>query len=304
MTSRMIPKENLKYELSSKDAFVDSIQLGEEVTVDCEIACNGELVASMDRTITLGDFKYPFFNPLVGPIEIKNAKAGQVLCVKIKAIDVNEIGFTGLMPHSGLFPDWIWDRKPEFTQFKRVRVADGKIQWDEKRSIPTAPMIGVIAVAPAFGSTLSVDLGEYGGNLDVQEIAPGATVYLPVNHDGGYLYVGDCHARQGDGEVAGFGAIDIGAKVTLSVDVKDRPKRMTWPRFENETHIGAIGCSRTLEDGMRVAYREIIYWLADEYGFTEAEAYLLLGTVAEGRATQIMNPKTTYICKVRKDLIK
>ena len=54
---------------------------------------------------------------------------------------------------------------------------------------------------------------------------------------------------------------------------------------------------------MRVAYREMIFWLADDYGFSEPDAYMLLSSIAEGRATQIMNPKSTYVCKVRKDFI-
>ena len=33
--------------------------------------------------------------------------------------------------------------------------------------------------------------------------APGAVIYLPVNADGALLYVGDCHAVQGDGELCG-----------------------------------------------------------------------------------------------------
>ena len=39
--------------------------------------------------------------------------------------------------------------------------------------------------------------GDFGGNMDAQEIRPGATVYLPIFHDGAYFYFGDGHARQG-----------------------------------------------------------------------------------------------------------
>jgi len=304
MSPRIIKKDNLKYQMTSGDAYVDKISSGEDVTIECEIAYNGGLVTSLDSVVTPDDFRFPYFNPLTGPIEVKGAKAGQMLCVEIKSIQLDEFGLTGLLPHSGLFQDWIFQRQPEFTKFKPIRVSDDVIHWDERRKIPTEPMVGVIGVAPAFGSILSIDNGEHGGNIDVQEVAPGCTVYLPINVDGAYLYVGDCHARQGDGEVCGVGAIDIGARVTLAVEVKERPSRMVWPRFENDTHIGVIGLGRPLEDAMRVAYREMIYWLADDYGFSEPDAYMLLSTIAEGRATQIMNPKSTYVCKVRKEFIK
>lgn len=304
MTSKTIKKENLKYLLSANDDYVAQIAPGEEATVECEIAYNGGLVTSLDVKLSPEDFRYPYFNPLTGPIEVKGAKAGQMLCVDIKSIELEELGLTGLLPHSGLFQEWILARQPEFHGLKPVRVSDGVIHWDERRTIPIAPMVGVIGVAPAFGSILSIDNGEHGGNIDVQEMGPGCRVYLPVNVDGGYLYIGDCHARQGDGEVCGVGAIDIGARVTIAVEVKDKPSRMVFPRFEDATHIGTIGLGRSLEDGMRIACREMIYWMADEYGFTEPDAYMLLSSVAEARATQVMNPKSTYICKVRKDFIK
>ncbi|MEI5680758.1 acetamidase/formamidase family protein [Mesorhizobium sp. CCNWLW179-1] len=304
MGSKLIKKENLKYQLTANDECVGQIVPGEDVTIECEIAYNGGLVTSLDSVLRPEDFKYPFFNPLTGPIEVKGAKAGQMLCIKIKSMELDEFGLTGLAANSGLFQEWIFQRQPHFERYKPVRVSDGVIHWDEHRNIPIAPMAGVIGVAPAYGSILSLDNGEHGGNIDVQEMGPGCTVYLPVNVDGAYLYIGDCHARQGDGEVCGMGAIDIGARITLSVETRDRPARMTWPRFENDTHIGTVGLGRPLEDAMRVAYREMIYWLADEYNFSEADAYMLLSTIAEGRATQIMNPKSTFICKVEKSIIR
>jgi amidase len=54
---------------------------------------------------------------------------------------------------------------------------------------------------------------------------------------------------------------------------------------------------------MRIAFEEMVYWLADERGFTEAEAYLFLGQIAEARCTQVVNPKYTYNCKVAKTLL-
>ena len=55
---------------------------------------------------------------------------------------------------------------------------------------------------------------------------------------------------------------------------------------------------------MRIAFEQMVYWLADEYGFTEETAYLFLGQIAEARCTQVVNPKYTYICKVPKALLR
>jgi acetamidase/formamidase len=73
---------------------------------------------------------------------------------------------------------------------------------------------------------------------------------------------------------------------------------MRWPRLETESHIGAVGCARPLEDAFRIAVRELVAWMQADYGMTLEEAVLLLGQVAEARATQIVNPKYTYIVKI------
>jgi acetamidase/formamidase len=84
------------------------------------------------------------------------------------------------------------------------------------------------------------------------------------------------------------------------VAVRDKPARMTWPRIENDAYIATVGCARPLEDAMRIAFEQMVYWLADDYGFSEAEAYIFLAQVAEARCTQMVNPKYSYICKVPK----
>ena len=82
-------------------------------------------------------------------------------------------------------------------------------------------MIGVIGVAPVHGAVLTVDNGTHGGNLDVQEITTGNTVMLRVNADGAHLFLGDCHAIQGDGECNGMGAIEIAATLTVKVSLAE-----------------------------------------------------------------------------------
>jgi len=49
-------------------------------------------------------------------------------------------------------------------------------------------------------------------------LTPGAILYFPVQTRGGLLYVGDCHATQGDGELSGV-AIEQRVIVTLKINV-------------------------------------------------------------------------------------
>jgi formamidase len=56
------------------------------------------------------------------------------------------------------------------------------------------------------------------GHLDVDAARAGAVVVCPVKLPGGGVYVGDMHALQGDGEIAGHTA-DVSGTVTLQVEV-------------------------------------------------------------------------------------
>jgi acetamidase/formamidase len=115
--------------------------------------------------------------------------------------------------------------------------------------------------------------------------------------------MGDCHAMQGDGECNGMGAIEIATVLTVKVSLAKAPPRLNHPRIETATHICTLGCARPLEDAMRIAFEEMVYWMEDEWKIPVPEGYMLLGQIAEARCTQVVNPKYTYICKVNKSLL-
>jgi acetamidase/formamidase len=180
---------------------------------------------------------------------------------------------------------------------------DGNVHWNRHLKLPVKPMIGVAGVAPVHGAVLTVDNGPHGGNLDVQEITTGNSVFFRVNKSGTHLFLGDCHAIQGDGECNGMGAIEIAATLTVKVSLEKAPARLNHPRIETATHICTLGCARPLEDAMRIAFEEMVYWMEEDYKIPAAEGYMLLGQIAEARCTQVVNPKYTYICKVSKSLL-
>ena len=301
--ARLIRKEgNLKYALSATDACIEEIRPGETIEIECEINCNADVITSTASKVSRENVRLPFVNPATGPLRVAGAKPGQMLAVHVHEMDLGPVGYTALWPGIGIFPDWV--RQKEFgIQTRAMEVNNGVVHWSATRKLPVAPMIGVLGVAPVHGAVLTVDNGVHGGNLDVQEICPGNTVMFEVHQDGAALYVGDCHALQGDLECAGMGAVEIPCNVTFSVSLHDKPARMTWPRIETPSHIATLGCARPLEDAARIAFEQMVYWLADDYGFTEADAYLYLAEVAEARCTQMVNPKYTYICKVAKSLL-
>lgn len=112
------------------------------------------------------------------------------------------------------------------------------------------------------------------------------------------MFLGDDHAVQGDGELCGFGAIEVRTFTTIEVDLISRPETMEWPRFKTADHVGAVPCARPLGDAFRLSVEELINWMVEDYGFTQPEALLLLGQVAEARCTQLVAPNYTYVSKI------
>ena len=299
-----VPKAgNIKYALSGDQPFVAKMAPGETAVVECAINANDGTIRAVGQQLTPDDVTFPYVNGATGPIEIVGARKGDMLSVEILDMKLDTLGFTALWPGIGMFPDWV--RNKEFGHQTRVmEVKDGFVHWSEKLKLPVRPMIGVIGVAPVHGAILTVDNGPHGGNMDVQEVTTGSTVMLRVQQDGAHLFLGDCHAIQGDGEANGMGATEIGATLTVRVSLSTAPERLNHPRIETATHICTTGCARPLEDAMRISFQEMIYWMHDDWGIPEPEAYMLLGQIAEARCTQVVNPKYTYICKVPKALLE
>lgn len=296
---QVIRKGDLKYALAATDSFIAEVKPGEVFEVETELNIGGHLITGLDDKLCLSDVTLPFVNPATGPILIRDAKPGDMLTVEVIHVGVHGLGYTALWPGIGIFPDWV--RREEFgIQNRNVRVEDGIVHWSDTLKLEAKPMIGVIGVAPVAGGVLTIDNGTHGGNLDIQEVTNGNKVMFPVFQGGAYLYCGDVHALQGDAECNGMGAIEIRGHLRLRVTLSPAPKRLNWPRIETPTHICTVGCARPLDDALRIAFEEMVYWLEESYGMTAPEAYMLLGQIAEARCTQMVNPKYTYVCKVDK----
>lgn len=162
--------------------------------------------------------------------------------------------------------------------------------------IELQPMLGRVAVAPR-GEEAFAGLwpGDFGGNLDAQEVRPGTTVHLPIFHDGAYFYFGDGHARQGRGEVAGTG-LETSMDVVLRIDLI-RGRTIDWPRLIDDEYIMVAGSARPLIDAFRLAHVELIEWMEEEYGFDRWDAYAVMGQLGESTVANIVDPAYTVIAK-------
>lgn len=245
----------------------------------------------------------PSGNPSSGCIYVEGAQIGDMLRIHIGDIEIDPLGFTSFRGSNGAVPSW-FGPSPLGSLSRIVEIKNGKIAWNEGLQLPVKPMIGLIGVAPRRERIGNNWAGYWGGNMDAQEITSGSTLMLGVHAEGGLLHVGDMHALQGDGEICGSGGIECSGRVRMRVEVSECPKSLYWPRVEDATHISVIAMARPLEDAMRSAIEGLVLWMAEDYGFSRGEAFLLLGQVLEARCTAIVNPTYTYIAKIGKQYLK
>jgi acetamidase/formamidase len=296
-----LPKGDVRFTISSRYEPVAAVAPGARLRIETELNI-GDVLHAVEDVFDASMVRLPYANGATGPVLVDGASPDHALVCDIEQIELVPPGFTALVPGFGPFVDWI--RRRDFGVHARVvDVRDDHVIWDSETRIPIRPMVGVIATAPELDSISTIDNGPHGGNLDVQEMGPGCRVILPIAVDGAYFYLGDCHAVQGDGELCGIGAIEIRTHTTVRLDLIPKPARMTWPRVETDDHIGVVACARPLEDAFRLAVEDLVNWMVDDYGFSTADAVLLLGQVAEARCTQLANPKYTYIAKVAKTFL-
>ncbi|HLQ57351.1 MAG TPA: acetamidase/formamidase family protein [Streptosporangiaceae bacterium] len=227
---------------------------------------------------------------LTGPIEVRGAAPGDVLAVHLAALHPGDWGWTvsaardtPLTRRLGLQqaqPSWLlWD----------IDAAAGTATSNYDHTVAIAPFLGVTGVAwdePGEHSTIP-PRAVAGGNIDCKELVAGSTLYLPVSVPGALLSLGDGHAVQGDGEVAGT-AIECGMITELQLDlISGAPV----PGVHAVTPAGRItfGFSPDLNAAMGDALDAMLGWLQGLYHLDKAAALAVASPVVDLRVTQVAN---------------
>merc|ERR1740136_469895 len=79
-----------------------------------------------------------------------------------------------------------------------------------------------------------------GGNLDNKRIGKGATMFYPVDVEGGLISMGDAHTAQGDSELDG-----TGIETSLTGDFEDWHSVIDFPLGETDTEYIVHGFTET-----------------------------------------------------------
>ena len=102
--------------------------------------------------------------------------------------------------------------------------------------------------------------------MDVPDAAPATRATCPSASPGALFFTGDAHGNQGDGELCGV-ALEIDARGSAATFDLIKGTAIEWPRIESPDELMAVGSARPMEDAARIAYTELIDWLAADYGF-------------------------------------
>ncbi len=248
-------------------------------------------------------------NPQTGPFYIEGAEPGDTLVVHLLRLEPNRTtGYSAslLAPYTAdpafLRLEALREPKSATWQIdkrKGIAYIDPKDFKGRRIELPLRPMLGCVATAPASKAAIPTGYPDnFGGNMDYNGMGAGATLMLPVFEPGALFFLGDGHARQGDGEVVGS-AIETSLDVEFSVDLI-KHKKINWPRLENQDFILVLGSSRALNEALQHATTELMRWLMESYGFDERGASLLMGQGMEYDISNVVDPEFTIAAKMRK----
>ena len=256
---------------------------------------------------------------VTGPVEIQGAKAGDVLKVEIISqqprvpygVISNRHG-KGALP--GEFPE---TKPPEpdadaahadkyHNVFRFCPISEIGGKWyctfraenGKQARIPLHPFNGIMGVAVNTKEKAnSIPPGEYGGNLDLNEmtVGVGAVLYLPVLVDGALFYAADPHFVQADGEVA-LTALEGSLRSTFRLTVLKAgdpalPMKapMKNPFAETRDYWIPIGLNADLNEAMKDATRQTVQFLSEKLGMDRASALAYASAAVDFQVTQVVD---------------
>jgi amidase len=284
-----------KFAFDWRDEPLLRVQRGETFEVETYDAGSGYFKTPADLAIPARrpgfDRSPPHANPIAGPVWVEGAERGDTLVIQIEEILVADYSWIAIGPRRG--PLGESTRWPELSGAYTTKIfrhtpgpsgtlRDGTLHFNDRVSWPITPFVGTLGVAPDREVTTSLDgQGEWGGNLDIRDAAPGNRILLPICHPGGLFYLGDVHASQGDTEFTGTAA-ETQATVRLKLDVI-KGKRVPWMRIEKPDALVAVHAYRPLEVAVETATVYLMEWLIGEHGLSPTDAYCLVSTCPDFR---------------------
>lgn len=268
---------------------------------------------------------------VTGPIAVRGAEPGDVLKVEVLRLQLrvpygvisNRHG-KGALP--GEYPEQFkgqpgngryFNEGGNVSVFTRVKKDRGVLPGDVPVSFQLKPFMGLMGVARDTDALVdSVPPTDAGGNLDINDLRVGSTLYLPVQVRGAMFFSGDPHMAQGDGEVA-LTAMEGSLRPTFRLTVVKRGSKgapspaFDHPFAETPRHWVPIGLSdadgpenggnsTSLDIAMQGAVRQSLQFLTKDMGMAGPVAYAYLSAAADFQCSQVVDRTTGIHALIRK----
>ncbi len=264
-----------------------TIESGDTVAFSCLDsawhAAPGEKFEPRDEELDAG-------HALVGPIEVRGAKAGQTLAIRIDEVRVGSFGATlaggwstplndrlGMSQGEKLILHWSLDAKA------------GIGRDPQGREVELRPFPGVLGMPPPEpGVHSTAPPRRWGGNIDCKELVADTTLFLPIPVDGGFFSAGDGHARQGDGEVSQTAIECPLDRLELTLTVEDRAELKT-PIARTPDAWLTFGFDEDLDEAASLAVDAMLDLMQHELDLERVDALALASVVVDLRVTQLVN---------------
>ena len=224
---------------------------------------------------------------LAGPVEVRGARAGDTLVVRIDEVVPGPWGETLAEPHHRI----AWE------------LADGVGVAASGHRVKLAPFLGVLGMPPVgHGVHSTIPPRPQGGNIDCKELVAGTTLYLPIPLDGAVFSAGDGHAAQGDGEVSGTAIECPLERAQVTLDLSDLELRSPIARSADAWI--AFGFDEDLDLAAQHAMATMLDLMERELSLDRTHALALSSVVVDLHVTQIVNGAKGVHAILRDDAIR
>jgi len=225
---------------------------------------------------------------LIGPIRIQGAMPGDTLEVQVEALNVGDHGWN-------LSGGWVHEVNERFGLPEKTN-----LYWkldpvaltgtnQHGHTVKLRPFLGVMGMpidAPDVQPTAPPR--RTGGNLDCKELTVGASLFLPVELEGGMFSFGDGHAAQGDGEVS-VTAIECPMDHVRLKFIVHRDRPIKFPRVRIDGAWITLGVHEDLNEAVMLAIDHMLDLLTERLQVDRGIALALASVAADVRITQIVN---------------
>lgn len=241
---------------------------------------------------------------LIGPIQIRGARAGQTLEVGIGAVRVGSLGATFAGGWSTPLNDYLGVSEGDHAVEWSLDADAGVGRDTSGREIDLSPFPGVLGMPPPeAGIHPTGPPRRWGGNIDCKELVAGTKLYLPIPVDGALFSAGDGHAAQGDGEVSQTAIECPLERLELTLSLLDEPV-LTNPIAWTPDAWLTFGFNEDLDEAAAVATDAMLELMGRELALGRRDALAFASVVVDLRVTQVVNGVKGVHAVLRHDAIR